>query len=123
MLSYRVLMNRLGTSSGTILVPSLTIALVVGVCVPGLAQSNTQKETSFGKLNTSTPVAILTSPGTSAGKSSEGKSVAGLLSLPADAQGPISAALGKGDSGYWVHPNANGLRGENLRQALVAEFT
>ena len=49
--------------------------------------------------------------------------MAGLPSLPADAQGPISAALGKDDSDYRVHPNANGLRGENLRQGLVAEFT
>jgi len=49
--------------------------------------------------------------------------VAGLPSLPADAQGPISTALGKDDSGYRVHPHANGLRGENLQQALVAEFT
>jgi FG-GAP repeat len=123
MLSYRALMNRIGTRSGTILGPSLAIGLVVGVCVPGLAQSNTQKDAWFGKLNKSTPVANLASPSTSAGKSSEGKSVAGLPSLPADAQGPISAALGKEDSDYRVHPNANGLRGENLRQALVAEFT
>jgi hypothetical protein len=116
-------MNRIGTRSGTILGPSLAIALVFGVCVPGLAQSNTQKEPSFGKLNTSTPAANPASPSTSAGKSSERKSVAELPSLPADAQGPISAALGKDTSGYWVHPNANGFRGENLRQALVAEFT
>jgi hypothetical protein len=123
MLSYRALMNRIGTRSGTILGPSLAIVLVVGVCVPGLAQSNTQKEASFGKLNTSTPVANLASPSTSAGKSSEGKSVPGLASIPAGAQGPISATLGKDDSGYRVRPNANGLRGENLRQAFVAEFT
>jgi nucleoside-specific outer membrane channel protein Tsx len=123
MLSYRPLMNRIGTRSGTILGPSFGIALVLGVCVPGLAQSNTQKKPSLGKLNTSTPAANLASPSTSAGKSSEGKSVAGLPGLQADAQGPISAALGKDDSGYWVHPNADGFRGENLRQALVAEFT
>lgn len=123
MLSYRALMNRIGKSSGTILAPSLGIALVVGVCLPGLAQTNTQKEASAGKLNTNTPVANLASPSTSAVKSSEGKSVVGLTSLPADAQGPISAVLGKHDSSYRVHPNANGLRGENLRQGLVAEFT
>jgi hypothetical protein len=116
-------MNRIGARSGTIFGPSLAIGLVVGVCVPGLAQSNTQKDAWFGKLNKSTPAANLASPSTPAGKSSEGKSVAGLPSLPADAQGRISAALGKDDSDYRVHPNANGLRAENLRQALVAEFT
>jgi hypothetical protein len=31
--------------------------------------------------------------------------------------------LGKDDSGYWVHRNATGFRGENPRHALVAEFT
>lgn len=112
-------MNR----SQTILRSSLGIALVVGVCVPGLAQSNTQKEASFTKVDPSTQMANLASPSTSAGKSSERKSMVRRRSLPGDAHGPISAALGKDDSGYWVYPNANGFRGENLRQALVAEFT
>lgn len=123
MLSYRALMNRTGKGSGTILGPSLAIALVLGVCVPGLAQTNSQKEAPIGKLNTRRPVANLASRSASADKSAEGKSVVGLPSLPADAQGPISAALGKDDSAYWVHPNANGFHGENLRQALMAEFT
>ena len=123
MLSCRALMNRIGTRSKTIFGPSLAIALIVGVCVPGLAQSNAQREASFGNLKTSTPVAKLAGASTSVDKSSERKSVAGLPSLPADAQGPISAALGKDNSGYMVHPNANGLREKNLRQALVAEFT
>ena len=123
MLSYRVLMKRIEIRSGAVLGPSLAIALVVGVFVPGLAQSNTQREASFGKLNTSTPVANPAGPSTSVGKSSERKSVAGLPTLPADVQGPILAALGKNDSGYMVHPSAKGLRGENLRQAWVAEFT
>jgi hypothetical protein len=46
-----------------------------------------------------------------------------LSSLPANAQGPISAAAGKDDSGYWAHPTANGFRTENPCQSLTAEFT
>ena len=76
----------------------------------------------------SVPVANMASPSTSArtsaaSQSSTGKSATGLSSLPPDAQGPISAALGKDDSVYWVHRSAKGLRGENPRQALVAVFT
>ena len=41
-----------------------------------------------------------------------GKSATSLSSLPLDAQGPISAVLGKDDSGYWVHPIAKGFRGK-----------
>ena len=51
------------------------------------------------------------------------KSASGLSTLPPDAQGPISAALGKNDSGYWVRRSAAGFRAENPAQALVAEFT
>ena len=116
-------MNRIWTRSGIILGSSLGIALAVGVCVPALAQSSAQRVAPFGKLNTSTPLANLASRSTSSGKSPAGESVAALSSLQANVQGPISAALGKGDSGYWVHPNANGYRGENLGQALVADFT
>ncbi len=46
-----------------------------------------------------------------------------LASLPLDAQGPISAALGKNNSSYWVHRSAEGFRGENLRHVLVTDFT
>jgi hypothetical protein len=74
----------------------LATALVVGVPFPGLAQRNLQ--------NKSMPMT-------------------GLSSLPVSAEGPISAALGKDDSSYWIHPNAEGLRGENSRHALVTEFT
>lgn len=52
-----------------------------------------------------------------------GKSATGLSSLPADAQGPVSAALGRHDADYWVRPSARGFRGENPRQAMVADFT
>jgi nucleoside-specific outer membrane channel protein Tsx len=61
--------------------------------------------------------------GTAVGKSSTENSASGLSSLLPDAQGPISAALGKDDSAYWVHPNAKDFREENSRHALVAEFT
>lgn len=46
-----------------------------------------------------------------------------LSSLPPAAQGPISAALGKDDSNYWVHSTAAGFRLDNPRHALHAEFT
>jgi uncharacterized repeat protein (TIGR03803 family) len=54
---------------------------------------------------------------------SAAKTATGLWTLPRDAQGPISAALGKNDSSYWIHRNANGFRGENPRHVLAAEFT
>lgn len=57
------------------------------------------------------------------GKSSRTIPATGLLILPADAQGPISAALGRDESQYWIHRSADGFHGENPRQALVAEFT
>ncbi len=47
----------------------------------------------------------------------------GLSSLPADAQGPVSAALGKDDSSYWVHAGGNGLHAKNPRHALMTDFT
>jgi len=53
----------------------------------------------------------------------QSKSVAGLSSLPANAQAPVSAALGKDDSSYWARPSAEGFRAENARQALAADFT
>lgn len=31
--------------------------------------------------------------------------------------------MGKDDSSYWVHPSAQGFRGENSRHALSADFT
>jgi hypothetical protein len=74
------------------------IALLLGAPMPGSAQQNTQNNLPFGK------------------------SAAGLSGLPADAQGPIAAALGKDDSGYWVRAVANGLRGENPRQAFSVNF-
>jgi trimeric autotransporter adhesin len=74
-------------------IAALSLA-VSGLCLPGLAQSNTPQ-----------------------------KSVTGLSSLPTNAQGPISAALGKNDSAYWAHPSAQGFHTENPRHALAAEFT
>ncbi|MFZ0229570.1 MAG: FG-GAP repeat protein, partial [Mycobacterium sp.] len=43
--------------------------------------------------------------------------------MPSDAQGPISAALGKDDSSYWIHRTGAGLRGENPQNAVTADFT
>ena len=47
----------------------------------------------------------------------------GLSSLPAAAQGPISAALGRDDSRYWSHATARGFHAENPQHALAADFT
>jgi hypothetical protein len=57
------------------------------------------------------------------GRSSDAKSATGRSNLAADAQGPISAVLGKDDFACWVRPSADGFRGENPGQGLVAEFT
>lgn len=45
------------------------------------------------------------------------------LRLPPSAQGPISAVLGKDDSGYWVTRNTEGFREQNPRHALTTDFT
>jgi hypothetical protein len=112
----------------SVLTLTLAVALVGGVCVRGLAQSNTPKDAPLLNRNSTEPVANLASPSSSSAKSSTAKSANGLSSLPTAAQGPISAALGKDDSGYWVRPSsggpgAKGFREENARQALVTEFT
>ncbi len=78
---------------------------------------------TFGTLTLAVLCTLFSASQPSAGQASSGKAGAGLSSLPADAQGPVSAALGKGDSTYWLHRSAAGFRGENPRQGLVAEFT
>jgi len=47
----------------------------------------------------------------------------GLSSLPAAAQGPIAAVLGRDDSRFWVHAAAGGFHADNARHALTADFT
>lgn len=61
-------------------------------------------------------------PSTANRLSKDGVAIA-MSSLPPDAQGPVSAALGRDDSRYWLHSNANGLWGENPGQALALEFS
>jgi hypothetical protein len=51
------------------------------------------------------------------------QAASGLSGLPASAQGPVSAALGKDNSRYWVQGRAGGFRAENPRQAMHADFT
>jgi FG-GAP repeat len=46
----------------------------------------------------------------------------GLSSLPRDAQRPISAALGKDNSRYWAHANADGFSAENPQHVLGINF-
>ena len=88
-------------------------SIVLALCGAAVA-SSAASQSSTGTSSSGRP---------SSGKASSGKGGAGLSSLPADAQGPISAALGKDDPGYWVHRSAAGFHGENLRQGLVTEFT
>jgi hypothetical protein len=82
---------------------ALALAPLAALCLPAVAQSTQQ-------------ITPTSAPSTS-------QSASGLSSLPASAQGPISAALGKHDSSYWVHPGAQGFRGENSRHTLTADFT
>jgi len=110
--------NREAKGCWSVLVLSL-VALVGGICVSGHAQSNTQKDVPFANLKSSLPAKLAIA----ASKPSKGKSATDLSNLPADAQGPISAALGKDDSGYWVHRDGEGFHGENQQHALVVEFT
>jgi hypothetical protein len=120
---HSTITNRVGRSLRSVFDLVLAVALVGGVCISALAQLKTQKDASFVRLNTSVPVANMTSPSKSPSKSYEGKPAIGLSTLPPDAQGPISAALGKDDSGYWVRRNAEGFGGVNPPHTLVAEFT
>jgi hypothetical protein len=80
---------------------TIALALVGAICLPGQAQSKPEHTT----------------------KTSVAKTGSGLSSLPASAQGPISAALGKNDFSYLVRPSSAGFRGENPRQRLVVDFT
>ncbi len=128
--------NRLANKFRKFFALSFVVALAGGISVLGLAQLNiqgTRKDVSLVSLDSKIPMASMANPGRSAStsaasqfstaKASSGKAGSGLSSLPPGAQGPISATLGKDDSGYWVHRSAKGFRGENPRHALVAEFT
>jgi hypothetical protein len=113
-------MRKLGRSSLLKFSVSL-IAILVAVMAAEIRAQVKSAAPRLGKSRT-LPVAKL-ALSTSASQSSAGKSANGLSSLPPDARGPISAALGKDDSSYWVHRSAKGFRGDNPRHALVAEFT
>ena len=108
----------------------LVLPPILFALTPSLLAPSTRAAKNDLSLNSNSgvPVASIASPSPSAGASSASKpsadkSATGLSSLPADARGPISEASGKDDSGYWFHPTANGLRGENPRHALRAELT
>ena len=47
----------------------------------------------------------------------------GLSSLPAAAQGPISAVLGQGDSRYWFYATEASIHAENPQHALNVDLT
>jgi len=103
--------------------------IFVGLTASSLLAQSTpspKDDLSFVNRNSSAPLANLPSlvSTSSAGRSPAGRSATvDLSSLPPDAQGPISAALGRDDSGYWFHPSAEGFRAENVRQALTIKFT
>jgi nucleoside-specific outer membrane channel protein Tsx len=78
-----------------------TLALEAAICLPGRAQSNPEPTTKVSAAETNN----------------------GLSTLPANALGPISAALGKNDFSYLVCPSRSGFRAKNPRQRLAANFT
>jgi hypothetical protein len=82
--------NRVAKECWSVLAFTLAVALVGGICVSGHAQSNTQKDVPLAKITNSLPVAKLA---IAASRSSKDKYTTGLSSLPAHAQGPISAAF------------------------------
>jgi hypothetical protein len=112
---------------------SVMLLLMGVVCIVGLAHLNTPRNASLVSRNSKALVAKLGSPSqwvSSVSKKqppslddSARRSEGGLSNLPLDAQGPVSAALGNHDAGYWVHRTAQGFRLENPRQGLIAEFT
>jgi hypothetical protein len=51
---------------------------------------------------------------------SSNSSVPAASVVSSNSQGPILAALGKHNSGYWIHPSAQGFRGENSGLAHAA---
>jgi FG-GAP repeat/Abnormal spindle-like microcephaly-assoc'd, ASPM-SPD-2-Hydin len=112
-------------SRRSFLTMSLAVVLVGPIYVPGQAQVNRPKNASLVSQNSSiTTVSPLgpKSASTASANLREEKPATVLSSLSLDAKGPISAALGKDNSAYWVHRTTQGLRGENPLQALVAEF-
>jgi hypothetical protein len=73
-------------------------------------------------------IALRENPGT-AGRSAVARTPAhsyrqeGMLSLPADAQAPVSAALGEDSPAYRVTPTAGGYRAHSPAQRLALRFT
>jgi FG-GAP repeat protein/centrosomal CEP192-like protein len=114
-------MRKLRRSSFLKFSVSLTV-IVIAVMAAEIRAQVKSADPQLGKSHT-LPVANLATLSMSASKSSARKSATGLSSLAPDAQGPVSAALGKDDSGYWVDRSATGFCVENPRQALVVEFT
>ncbi len=99
------------------------LALIFLALIPSLLAQSTREAKNDLPLSSNSSLPVASAGTSSASKASADKSATGLSSLPPNAQVPISAALGKDDTGYWVHPSAKGFRGENPRQALLAEFT
>jgi hypothetical protein len=95
---HRTLRNRAQKSAFAL---TSALALLGVLCISGRAQLQPEHST----------------------KRSVAETNSGLLGLPANAQGPISATLGKKDFSYQVRPSNAGFRGENPRQRLIVDFT
>ncbi len=93
---------------------------VAGVCrlICGLALvtgASAQESLSFANLPLVNPTSRLAS--------GFGQPTLGLSTLPPDAQGPISASLGKGDARYWADARAGVVHANNPKNSLALDFT
>jgi hypothetical protein len=93
------------------------LLLLLGAPVLGHAQN-----ASLDRAKTAGSSGQLSSPQAKARPDGEAAQL-GLSSLPAAAQGPVSAALGRDDSRYWLHAAAGRFHAENPQNALAANFT
>ena len=123
-----IIRNRTGRSSWNNFTLTLILVSLGVACVAALGESNPIDNDSpvsprgvITAANSAVPSAPVSA--STENKSPVAKSANALATLPADARGPISAALGNDDPAYWVHRNAEGFHGENPRERLSVDFT
>ncbi len=108
-------LNSLGFLATFLILTTLFLLSVTSLA----AQAPASPPNSLSLANASTSVLAPT-----ANISQPEKPKAGLSSLPAEAQAPISAALGKDEPSYWVHSKSGGdFHAENRQQRLAMDFT
>ena len=89
---------------------------------PQMLQESRLAPRASGAVKPTVPLSGTLANGARAGASPRTSST-GLSSLARDAQRPISAALGKDNSRYWAHANADGFSAENPQHVLAINFT